>query len=142
MKRWLRILLGLLCGVLLIIGIRFIVKGQLRKRREIVYQTTLWSYQQALKPGISRKEVEDYLRERKQTFTQTCCVDPKESRKRSWDDLVKIGAEDAPWFCSESAVYVAFQFADSSLPRKDIWSADDLDSLKSVAIYRRLEGCL
>jgi hypothetical protein len=142
MKRWLRLLLVLLCAVLLIIGIRHIVKGQLQKRREVVYQATLQSYQQVLKPGISRKEVEDYLRERKQTFTQSCCVDRKEFPKRSRDDLVKIGAEDAPWFCSENAVYVAFQFADSALPHKDMWSADDLDSLKSVAIYRRLEDCL
>jgi hypothetical protein len=142
MKRWLRLLLGLLCAVLLIIGILHIVKGQMQKRREVVYQTSLQSYQQVLKPGMSRKDVEDYLRERKQKFTQSCCVDPKEIQKRSWDDLVKIGSEGAPWYCSENAVYVAFQFADSSLPRKDMWSADDLDTLKSIAIFHRLENCL
>ena len=28
----------------------------------------------------------------------------------SWDDLVKIGEESAPWFCSENDVYLAFEF--------------------------------
>jgi hypothetical protein len=37
---------------------------------------------------------------------------------------------------------VAFQFADSPLPHTEMWRADDLDTLESVAIYRRLENCL
>lgn len=142
MKRWLRLLLGLVCVVLLIIGGWQVVKRQLQKRREAVYQTTLKSYQQILKPGMNRKEVEDYLRSRKQTFSQSCCVDPKEFQKHSWDDLVKIGAEDAPWFCSERAVYVAFQFGENTQPHKDTWGADDLDTLKTVGIYSRMETCL
>jgi hypothetical protein len=98
LKRWLRLLFGLVCVVLLIIGIRQGLKGQLQKRREVAYETTLKSYQQTLKQGMTRKEVEDYLGTRKQTFTQSCCVDPKEFQKHSWDDLVEIGAEDALGF--------------------------------------------
>jgi hypothetical protein len=142
MKHWLRLLLGVLGAALLIVGVREIVKGQLRNKREVVYQATLESYQQVLKPGMTRKRVEDYLRARHQTFTQSCCVDTKEFRKHSWDDLAKIGAEDAPWFCSENAIYVAFQFADSPVPHKEMWRADDLDILETVAIYRRPEICL
>jgi hypothetical protein len=142
MKHWLRLLVGALGAALLIMGIRQIVKGQLRKKREVVYQATSQSYQQVLKPGTTRKQVENYLRARNQTFTQSCCVGTKGFPKHSWDDLAKIGAEDAPWFCSENAIYVAFQFADSPLPHTEMWRADDLDTLKSVAIYRRLENCL
>jgi hypothetical protein len=58
----------------------------------------------------------------------------------AYDDLVKIGQEDVPWFCSENNVYIAFQFLGSqknSLPR-----ADTSDRLKDVTIYRKLDGCL
>jgi hypothetical protein len=71
-----------------------------------------------------------------------CCVDSTETARRdSRDDLVKIGTEDAPWFCSEKNVYVAFQFTDHQ-QRRGMPKADDLDTLKAVSIYRWLEGCL
>jgi hypothetical protein len=42
-----------------------------------------------------------------------CCVDAMElSTRHSWDDLTKIGEENAPWFCGENNVYLAFQFTD------------------------------
>jgi hypothetical protein len=141
-KGRLRLLLGLLSLVLLTIGVRHVVKERLHKKRELSYQTTLQLYEQAIKPGMTRKQVEDYLHARSQAFSQSCCVDIKEFRKHSWDDLVKIGAEDAPWFCSESAVYVAFQFSDSPLPHDEMWRADDLDTVKSVSVYHRPENCL
>jgi len=66
------------------------------------------------------------------------------SNRSSLDDLVKIGKEDAPWFCSENNVYIAFQFIDREREQAVGFTlhTDDLDSLKSVTIYPWLEGCL
>jgi hypothetical protein len=93
MKRIFRRLLILLVMVLLAVGVRYFVKKQTRRRREASYQSTLYLYSQVLKPGITRKEVEDYLRAKKLEFRQMCCAHNKEFRKIPWDDLVKIGEE-------------------------------------------------
>ena len=72
-----------------------------------------------------------------------CCVDAMElSKRKSWDDLTRLGEEEAPWFCSENNVYLAFQFIDGSRQQTNGWKADDLDTLKSITIYHWLEGCL
>jgi hypothetical protein len=91
---------------------------------------------------MTRKEVEDYLRAKKLEFRQMCCVDTKEFRKIPWDDLVKIGEEDAPWYCSSTDVYLAFQFTKGAQFKEGMWRADDLDTLKAVSIHRSLETCL
>jgi len=93
---------------------------------------------------MNRKEVEDYLRGRNAKFQQTCCVDSNETSKRhSWDDLIKVGEEDAPWYCSQHNVYVAFQFTDhAKLETLYEFKDDDFDALKGVTLYHTLEGCL
>lgn len=70
-----------------------------------------------------------------------CCVGIKESSDRAYDDLTKIGQEDAPFFCEENNVYVAFEFASLYKPN-GTWSADPSDALKAVKIYRMLDRCL
>ena len=108
----------------------------------MAYQSALHSYAQVLKPGMTRKEVEDYLRANKLEFRQTCCVDMKEYKKGSWDDLVKIGEEDAPWFCNYTAVYVGFQFSGHGQFEGGMWRADDFDKLRAVTVYRQYDKCL
>jgi len=61
--------------------------------------------------------------------------------KHSLDDITKVGQEDAPWFCSEHHVFVAFQFEDHGR-YKSILGADDKDILKSVTIFDQLGGRL
>ena len=71
-----------------------------------------------------------------------CCVDTSHDySKIVYDDLTKIGQEDAPWFCSENAVYIAFQF---TRPTRTAGEADaeDSDRLRAVTIHHWLEGCL
>ncbi len=59
------------------------------------------------------------------------------------DDLVKIGEEEHPWFCSEHFVYVAFQFVDHVQVEKAFsFNDDDSDTLKALSIYHQLGGCL
>ena len=91
---------------------------------------------------MTRKEVEDHLRARNVKFRQMCCVEEdKRFSTNVYDDLVKIGQEDAPWVCSEKNVYVAFQFIG---PHQDGLgpAADASDRLRAISIYRWLEGCL
>src|ERR1700680_1500126 len=98
MKRML-LLIFLLVGVgLLVLGIRHGLKLQAKRKREAAYQSVLLSYTQVLKPGVTRKEVEDYLRARNVGFSQMCCVGMRVHPKHSLDDITKIGQEDAPWF--------------------------------------------
>lgn len=142
MKRVLVSILVLMVGGLLVLGIRHGLKMQAHKKREAAYQASLRSYSQVLKPGMTRKEVERYLHEKNVEFRQMCCVDAMElSKRHSWDDLIKIGREDAPWFCSENNVYLAFQFIDQG-QHGTRWDANDLDTLKAISVYHWLEGCL
>jgi hypothetical protein len=95
MKRILLSILVLVVVGLLVLGIRHGLKRQARMKREAAYQIALNSYTQVLKPGMTRKEVEDYLHQKNVEFQRMCCVDAMElSKRHSWDDLTKIGEED------------------------------------------------
>jgi hypothetical protein len=145
-----RVLLRLSAVVLIVVGI-ILLKVEIRRvearkargRREIAYLASLHAYQQALKLGMTRKEVENHLRAKKLPLRQMCCVEAAELTQRSpLDDLTKIGDEKPPWFCNENNVYIAFQFVDHQQKDGNLLKASDLDTLKSITIYRWLEGCL
>ena len=85
-----------------------------------------------------RKDVETYLRAKQANFSQTCCFEAR----GAFADLVKVGEEDAPWFCSESYVYVAFEF-DATEPQRPLSAPpNDADVLMKVQIERIPSGCL
>ena len=134
-KRDLLLIRVLLVAGLFAFGLRYGLEKQVRRRREAAYESAVRSYAQVLKPGMTRKEVEGYFRAKKLDFRQTCCVDTKDYAKGSWDDLIKIGEEDAPWYCSSTNVYVGFQFTGPG-DFNGMWRADDLDKLKAVTLYR------
>jgi hypothetical protein len=91
---------------------------------------------------MERGEIENDLRIRNKPFQQTCCSTIARGDSKSWDDLVQVGKEDAPWYCSENYVYVAFKFEDFSVDSEPLRNPKDTDRLQSIALYRRLEGCL
>ena len=141
MKRW-RLPIALV--VLVIIGVftvRHILGKRAERRREAHYQFILREYSDSLKPGMARLDVEKYLQSRNAAFRQMCCVDAN-LRTGVWDDLVKIGKEDAPWFCSENNVYIALQFTGQRPQGYVGWNAQDVDKLRAVTVYHWLEGCL
>lgn len=123
------------------IGVRHILGKLRQQRREIAYQSALHSYSDVLKPGMTRKEVEDYLRTRNIGFRQMCCVEPTDFSKGVYDDLTKVGQEEAPWFCSQKNVYVAFHFTGPQRASPTP-TANPADVLRAVTVYRWLEGCL
>jgi hypothetical protein len=103
------------------------------KKREIRDSLALKAYSEALHPGMTRKDVEDYLRSRKTQFRSE--LGPVGGRPESqWADLVKIG-EEATFSCSKAYVYVAFEFS----PAYDSRLRIDSDVLQRIEIIR--VGC-
>src|ERR1700683_1627883 len=85
------------------------------------------SYSQVLKPGMTRKDVEDYFRANKVQFSQMCCIEA--SYKHSYDDLIKIGTLYFPVPCGDTSYYVAFIFNDQTQHPPVVFSkAEDLDT--------------
>jgi hypothetical protein len=144
MRRWYFYLAIVIVVLVVAFGVRHVFQERARQRREVEYQKALQSYSGVLKTGMTRKQVEEYLSAKNLLFRQLCCVSVKEFSRgvydNAYDDLVKIGQEDVPWFCSENNVYTALEFLGSqkdSLPR-----AEPSDKLKDVTIYHKLDGCL
>jgi hypothetical protein len=84
------------------------LRGQRKAaEREAHYESVLAKYASVLKPGMRREQVEPRLQTDGRRFNQMCCVANFRGEHASfvgssWDDLVKIGEESAPWFCSEN----------------------------------------
>jgi len=113
--------------------------------REAYYQSALAKYASDLKPGMSREQVEQRLQTNGKRFNQMCCVASFRREHASlvgssWDDLVKIGEESTPWFCSENNVYIAFEFNPKSQGER--LKTNPSDTLKRVSVFHHLEGCL
>src|ERR1700761_3319119 len=70
-------------------------------------QAAILKYSQNLAPGVTRKEVENYLRARHTDFSRRCCLESHDT----FSDLVTVAEEQAPWYCSAWPIYVAFVFA-------------------------------
>jgi hypothetical protein len=107
-----------------------------RRRRAVGYQTTLRTYSQALHVGTTRAQVEENLRSRNVHFTWMSTAFGGRT-KTQYADLVKIGEESAPWYCSEEYVYVALEFS-STIP----FEQDESDLLERVEIFQPDSGCL
>ncbi len=135
-----RIRLWLAIGVALLatsLPIACMHSAEQARRRETGYQEQLAAFSHALKPGMTRKEVESYLRKNGRQFLQMCCMGTHGS---ALDDLTRIGQEGHPWYCSAHNVYIGFEFVSDGSHKS--WEADDSDRLKSVQIYHWLVGCL
>jgi hypothetical protein len=114
------------------------VRAESRERREIGYQAKLRTYSEAFHRGITRKELEDYLRSSHTNFSQVSTRYGYPERNE-WQeaDLVEIGQETPPWFCSRSPVYVAFEFISTEKLK-----VNDADILERIELYRPDTGCL
>jgi hypothetical protein len=144
-----RFTLLLTCGILGLIVVGIWLTHHLREKhnsakREAWYQTVLAESKSAFKPGTPRGEVEQHFRVHHTQFKHMCCVANYRGQpvtlSATYDDLVKIGQEKAPWFCSEHNVYIAFEFNPKSQGEAPETNASD--SLKRVSIFHGLEGCM
>jgi hypothetical protein len=120
---------------LVLVGVSLVALAGCVARRS---KAALLSYSQVLKPGMTRKDVEDYFRTKKVRFSQVCCV--VGSYKHSPDDLIEIRGFPSPLPCDQSH-YVAFIFNDqtqhppATMPHAGGLQADDLDTLRSITTF-------
>lgn len=80
------------------------VRAMGRREREIGYEVALRKYSETVHPGITRKELEDYLRPRNTNFSWMFTAFGGRTTTQ-YAALVKIGEETAPWYCSEEYVW-------------------------------------
>ena len=126
----------ILAAALLLISLFTLYRRHAQQEREAKYERALSSYSRVFHLGETRKEVESYLYAHGLEYQQMCCID----ERSAFADLLRIGAEKAPWYCSEQNIYVALQFAavESHEPARAYGS----DALRKVSIFRWLQGCL
>lgn len=124
-------IMAFVLAALIFFGIRYHTAVRARARRETAYQSALRSYNQTLKAGMKRKEVEDYLRSNKIEFLRL-----------GWDDLTQIGEDEAPSrFCGKPTVYVKFQF--TALQQQErLPDPNERDTLDEIHIVHMASGCL
>jgi hypothetical protein len=125
------LIMAVVLAALIFFGIRYYTAVRARARRETAYQTGLRSYNQTLKAGMKRKEVEDYLRSNKIEFLRL-----------GLDDLTEIGEDEAPnWFCGKPTVYVKFQF--KALQQQErAPDPNEGHTLDEIHIVHMASGCL
>src|SRR5579864_6831531 len=105
-RRWLWLIV-VIVAVSSAIAVRFAYKKRRAAANTAAVQAALLNYSHNLKPGVTRKDVKDYLRAQGVGFGERCC----EERGGAFSVLVQVGQEDSPWYCSEWPDYVAFEFA-------------------------------
>ncbi len=113
--------------------------------RESGYHATLGQYTAELKPGMTREQVERYLKTNGKGFRQMCCVaifkgEHVSFDREGYDDLVKIAEESASFVCNENNVYIAFEFNPKS--QGELSHTNSSDILKRVSVFHQLEGCM
>jgi hypothetical protein len=141
MQRWLVPTLGLILLALLAAAAGCVSAkraARLAEQRDASYQATLRAYSEALQLGMTRKDVEAYLRGKGKPFKQMCCME--RSTKNAYDDLTKIGEESHPWYCEAHNIYIGFEFV--SAGSHEFPEAHESDRLAKIIVYHWLEGCL
>jgi hypothetical protein len=145
-RRWPLVTGLFIAGALLVFGVRHVLEVRAegaKKTRELAYEAARRSYSEALKPGATRKEVEDYLGAKNVEFRRMCCVDSQQRFSTNvYDDLTKVGQENAPWYCSENNIYVAFQFTGPHRGSSHVPEADASDTLRGISLFPWCEDCL
>jgi hypothetical protein len=109
---------------------------QAQRNRDAIYQRSLQSYLQEFPSGLERKTVEDRLRVNKTQIQQLFNA----RSLNAFTDLVRIGQDPAPWYCSDVGVYIAFDFAATEQHPSD--DSRDSDVLRRVRLEKHGEECL
>jgi hypothetical protein len=113
-------------------------QARAQAKRETVYQSVLRSYSEDLKPGMTRKAVEDYLRGRNTAFRHPSSffyLAEKVTEPTAAPDLVQIGKESPPFFfCTPMGIYIELVFV--ATDKRHSLRADDSDVLQQVILFR------
>src|SRR5437879_10472041 len=107
MKRWIWLLVILIPVMVLVAAARDSEKKR-AAAREASYQRALAVYTDALKPGMNRRQVEEYLENKGVSFNRIYAV---QQQATTYDDITKLGEENSPErYCSRLDIFVAFEF--------------------------------
>jgi hypothetical protein len=132
LKRW----LILLIVAVILISTMLPVLSRRRAIRNAERETLeLEIYSKALQPGMTCKEVEEYLHSTNTQFGRTLTA-YGERRESQWADLVDIEEEATCWFCFKEYVHIALEFAPVNPPGR----LEDTDTLQRIEIYRVTDG--
>lgn len=132
------LLLSLVAVALAAFAIQTALRKRAERRRQAAYDAVLREYSTALQPGAQRREVEAMLTSRERSFRQMCCL--LNENRNAIEDIVKIGSEPKPWYCSENNMYLVFEF--DSMPDPRSLKAHSDDRLRRIALSPWLGGCL
>jgi hypothetical protein len=104
------------------------------------YASTLKPYLSDLKPGASRKTVEEYFRARNISFSHEndhFVASPPDVFDRAYSDVIALRQETRPWPCGSSNVYIIFSFTGTQ-PYSGLGhiEASDADTLRSIHISK------
>ena len=119
------------------IAVRYTQNKKRAAANAAAVESSLLKYSHDLKPGLSRKDVRDYLQTQGITFRERCCDEPGSP----FSVLVQVGEEDSPWYCSTWPDYVAFEFTSGETHRSGIEAPNSEDVLKKIHVVSNGEGC-
>jgi hypothetical protein len=137
MRRWLSsVLVVIIAAMAIWLGVH-LRRARLKRERAAAYQQALLSYTSAIPLDSTRERVESELRRRGAPYE----LGPAFDGMNAYSDLVRIGTEPAPWYCSENNVYIKFAF-DAAKPSLDSPSESESDILRSIEVTPWLTGCL
>ena len=117
--------------LLALIAVCCIYEAHSRRLRDATYETALQSYSAALRPGVTRKDVESYIRSRGMAFGRG----RGNIGRETVDDLVPVGKDENTWVCSDNVVYVQFHFEPEE-------GTSDADRLMNIDLFHRPGRCL
>jgi hypothetical protein len=122
----------LLLVIALAFGSYLCVRVAHRLHREITYSRSLKAYSEVLKPGMSRAEVESFLKA-KEPHGQIARIGGLGGDMMA--DLIQIAEEEPRWPCMRRNIHVAFEFA-STEPHDELSFAQDSDRLIRISLFR------
>jgi hypothetical protein len=105
MKPWLVVGWGIVIVLALANIQSFMRAKQMEQERQRSYRAKVDVYRSILKIGISREQVEAYLRQTGAPYQRSCC------EAGVFSDRTRVGHEAPGWICRNWDVYVQFQFA-------------------------------
>lgn len=130
---------SLLAALCLLAGCAARTPEQQTKHDDAHYSSAVSPYLRDLKPGASRKEVEDYLRARNIKFIHACCAGT--GVVTADDDWIPLREEKRPWPCGTAYVYIAFEFKRLLPYNGPRFAPDDTDILEGIHILKSYD-CL
>jgi hypothetical protein len=129
--------LWIVLSVLLAVFISWYVRsGIVQSRRDATYRQALTRFQRDLRLGMTRADVETYLKSRQVVYSRSY-----EGGSGAWSFIKKIGEEpSASIVCASWSVFITFDFLSSENKRL---GADPLptDTLKRIRI-EKVGDCL